>query len=489
MNKFCLKSSRPRRLGAGFTLIEVLVALALLCAVMLLTTVALRNASGKTLEASGAAALSATASYVKNDLRSGSSRLAPAGENQVRTLSGSEIVEYLPPQPGGFYAPKNLTGRVSYEATSPSTPGQVAVNLTLCSQERCVEQRFSAPRPTEQGQAGASEAREVEVALEGAPVAPGTVRVWIDGEGHSVGSSGYRATLSATSQVSVQADPALSNGLAARATVLRGAPGHYAVRYALEEGRVTLTSDTAVLVTGANLTRTWPASGTYLLPSGDYLLSAAAQSGQNFAVLPSPRVRVEGGSEQSVYTAAEPRVGSLDVQINGLVGGETPVVRVSGPQGGVSVLSSRSLALPPGHYTIEASPLARYGSLLRPTLDASTVQISAGSQAVVRIQYSGAVGVLGSVRLVSNVAPSSVSVRLIGDTGAIELRENTPVPSGLYRVQADPVFVGGRTLEPSAVPYLAIQAGETSVLTVRYDSTAPGQTCPKRVCPAKRPAL
>ncbi|MBL0179228.1 MAG: hypothetical protein IPP98_08910 [Gemmatimonadetes bacterium] len=176
-----------------------------------------------------------------------------------------------------------------------------------------------------------------------------------------------------------------------------------------------------------------------------------------------------GGTEPTTPPAT---TGSLTVQVQGLTGGGTPSLQVTGPNGFTTTLTSAQTltGLAPGSYSVAAAPVAGTLYAFAGPATPASVQVSVGGSASVTVTYTASSGALN---LVIEGQPAGVlpSVQLAGPGGFTQtLTASTTLSNlapGSYTVTAPMVSDVG-------IGYVAtsgatdVTAGATAARTITY---------------------
>ena len=176
-----------------------------------------------------------------------------------------------------------------------------------------------------------------------------------------------------------------------------------------------------------------------------------------------------GGTEPTTPPAT---TGSLTVQVQGLTGGGTPSLQVTGPNGFTTTITSAQTltGLAPGSYTVTAAAVAGTLYAFSGPATAPTAQVTAGATASVTISYTASSGALNVVieGLPGGVLPT---VQLTGPGGFTQsLTASATLPNlapGSYTVTAPLTADLG-------VGYVAtsgateVTAGATAARTITY---------------------
>lgn len=268
--------------------------------------------------------------------------------------------------------------------------------------------------------------------------------------------------------------PATQNVTVVRAT----APATATVIYALVTARLAVSIsglpngvDGSVTVSGPGGYTNVLTSSTAieLLTPGEYTITAAevVSGGLTYAPAPATQtVQLPASTTQvTVNVIYSVGTGSLTVDIDGLDAGVNGSVLVSGPSGYSQQLSaSQTLTpVPPGTYTITASPVASNLTTHTPTPLTQTVTVTAGATATGTVTYAGAPLVLG----VQEMWPGA-------NLGDVVYLTSPPGDARIFVVdQAGRIFVI-KNDTPLSTPFLDIVSlvaygGEQGLLSLAFD--------------------
>ena len=190
------------------------------------------------------------------------------------------------------------------------------------------------------------------------------------------------------------------------------------------------------------------------------------------------------GGGSAPPTTPPATTGSLTVQLQGVVGGGTPSVLVSGPAGySTTVTASQTLSgLAPGSYTLTAAPvtgtLYRFEGPAAPT----TAQVTAGATATVTVSYTAASGALSVVveGLPGGVVPA---VQVTGPAGFTRSLSASTVLSdlapGSYTVTA-PVTADAGVGYVATSGAIDVVVGATATRTLSYALAVNGRSTVER---------
>lgn len=171
------------------------------------------------------------------------------------------------------------------------------------------------------------------------------------------------------------------------------------------------------------------------------------------------------------YSSSAPVLGNLNVSINGLPGGVSGSVSVSGPSGYTQVLTASSTLsnLTPGTYTVAASSFTNSGTTYSPTPGSQSVSVSAGATAAASVTYtSGSSG--GPVNLsIENVYVTQAVQTWDGDASLVAGR------NALVRV-----FVRAASAN-SLQPDVRVRVYEGASLIQTATITAPSGSVPTSI--------
>jgi hypothetical protein len=249
---------------------------------------------------------------------------------------------------------------------------------------------------------------------------------------------------------------------------------------ALTTGNLSVTvgglpsgTSAAVMVTGPNgynqpvsgsQTLTQLDAGTYTIAASNVTVGATSYT----ASPPSQTVSVSGSATASVtYSASNPTLGSLLVNVNGLPTGTSAAVTVSGPSYNQSVTATQTLtSLTPGVYTVAASNVVATGgttySAAPPT---QNVTVAAGNTATATVTYSPPTGGTLNLRIDGMYLTQSTQTY----TGTVPLVQNR---AGFLRI-----FVVANQLNVST-PSVRVRFYQNLVLSSEQTISAPGPSVP-----------
>jgi hypothetical protein len=264
------------------------------------------------------------------------------------------------------------------------------------------------------------------------------------------------------------------------------------VTYAATTGRLTVSVSGLPAGTSAAITVTGPGNysqavtqGTTLqgLVPGTYTVAAANVTSGTTLFTPSAAtqtVSVTAGATASRSVAYTGSGTSLAITVNGVPGGATGAVQVSGPNGYTqAVTATTTLAnLAAGTYTVAASNIAHGGYTYGATPASQAVSLATGENKSATVTYAATTGRL-TVSVSGLPAGTSAAVTVTGPggfsqgvTGTATLNQLTP---GTYTVAAASVTVGSTTYAPSSASQTAgVSAGATASSSVTYTVTGGG---------------
>jgi hypothetical protein len=232
------------------------------------------------------------------------------------------------------------------------------------------------------------------------------------------------------------------------------------VAYAQNPGALALTvsglpsASAAVTVTGPNSFSQAVTATTTLsnLSAGTYTITAANVTLSSNVYAPSTTsqtVTVSGGATATATVSYSITTGSLAITVNGVPGGSTANITVTGPNAySRAVTASTTLAtLTPGTYTVSASAITNAGNTFTPTAATQTITVSASvTAASATVTYAQSTGSLalavtglpgGANGAVTITGPNAYSQSFTGTTTITGL---TP---GTYTVAASNVTITG----------------------------------------------
>ena len=261
--------------------------------------------------------------------------------------------------------------------------------------------------------------------------------------------------------------------------VVRGATAASAtVTYALVTARLAVTI--SGLPNGVNASVTVSGPGGYtnvltsstameLLTPGAYTITAADVVSGGVTYRPAPTTQTVQLPASTTQVAANVvysvGTGSLAVTINGLGAGVTGAVQVTGPSGyNQQLTATQTLTpVPPGTYTITASPVASSLVTHNPSPTTQTVTVTAGATAAGTVTYAPTPLVLGAQQQWTG-----------SNLGDVVHLASPPNDARIFVVdQAGRIYVVKNGV-PLATPFLDITGlvtygGEQGLLSVAFD--------------------
>ena len=184
-----------------------------------------------------------------------------------------------------------------------------------------------------------------------------------------------------------------------------------------------------------------------------------------------------------------PDTGSLAILVTGLPGGTAANVSVVGPGGfSQAIIGPQTLTeLPPGSYTVTASPVNAAGEVYAADPSSQNVTVSGGSTATSTVAYAVSSGVL-AVDILGLPTGVSAAVQISGPGGYAGMLTAGTTVSGLlpgqYTITAQPVSDGATLYEGSPPTQDAtVTSGATANASVTYRSLpSPASTCASTDC-------
>ena len=260
------------------------------------------------------------------------------------------------------------------------------------------------------------------------------------------------------------------------ANVTAGATVAATLTYALVTARlmVTITGlpngvNASVSVEGpGGFSRAITATTTLdMLTPGAYTLIAGSVTSGVQTYDPAPRTQtIDLAPSTTPLTATVTYgagTGSLVVTINGLSGGSDAAVTVTGPSGyNQQLTGTQTLTpLPPGNYTIAATPVASNLTTHTPAPATQTVNVTAGATASGTVTYTATALVLGVQEVAMGLA-SPVYLTAPADDSRLFIVEQ----AGRIRVYKNGALLAAPFLDISA---LVLSGGEQGLLSMAFD--------------------
>jgi glucose/arabinose dehydrogenase len=248
------------------------------------------------------------------------------------------------------------------------------------------------------------------------------------------------------------------------------------VTYAIASARLAVTVSGLPNGVNANVTVAGPgynnvltsSTAINLLTPGAYTITAAnvVAGGVTYTAAPSTQtIQLPASTTQVAATVVySVGTGSLTVTINGLAGVNGSVL-VTGPSGYSQQLTATETLtpVPPGAYTITASPVASNLTTHTPTPQTQNVTVTAGATASGTVTYAGSSLVLG----VQEMWPGT-------DLGDVVYLTSPPGDARIFVVdQAGRIFViknGARLTTPFLdITNIVAYGGEQGLLSMAFD--------------------
>ncbi|HJU68302.1 MAG TPA: PQQ-dependent sugar dehydrogenase [Gemmatimonadaceae bacterium] len=260
--------------------------------------------------------------------------------------------------------------------------------------------------------------------------------------------------------------------------VVRSAtPASATVTYALVTARLAVNISGLPSGASASVTVTGPGGYTNTLTSstaielltpGAYTITAADVVSGGVTYRPAPTTQTVQLPASTTQVAANVvysvGTGSLTVTIDGLSAGVNGAVQVTGPSGyNQQITTTQTLTVPPGTYTITASPVASSLTTHTPTPATQTVTVTTGATASGAVTYAPSPLVLGAQQ------------QWVGaDLGDVVHLASPPGDPRIFVVdQAGRIYVIKNGV-PLTTPFLNISnlvayGGEQGLLSVAFD--------------------
>ena len=176
--------------------------------------------------------------------------------------------------------------------------------------------------------------------------------------------------------------------------------------------------------------------------------------------------------------SAGPDTGSLEISVTGLPGGTAANVSVAGPGGfSQALIGPQTLTeLPPGSYTVTASPVSAGGEVYAANPASQNVTVTGGGTATSTITYAVSSGNL-AVPISGLPIGVSAAVEISGPGGYSNLLTSgttvTGLLPGLYTITAQPVADGStQYVGNPATQDATISAGGTANAAVAYTESS-----------------
>ncbi len=221
------------------------------------------------------------------------------------------------------------------------------------------------------------------------------------------------------------------------------------------------------------------APGTYTITAG-----AVSSGGQVYQPAPPSQTAVVtvGGTVARTVTYGA-TLGSLTVTVNGLPGGASAAVQVSGPGGFSRALTATTTltGLAVGAYTIAASNVSSGGQTYLPSPASQSRAVSAGGTGTATVTYGTVAPGTLSVSVSGLPGGTSASVQVAGPGGFSQTLTGSQVLNGVtpgsYTVTAAAVVSGGTTYAPTPpTQNVTVPSGATGTATIAYAASTPGAT-------------
>lgn len=205
------------------------------------------------------------------------------------------------------------------------------------------------------------------------------------------------------------------------------------------------------------------------LPSGNYAISALGirDSNYTYEAPPATPVPLQSGTGARVSLRYQPTSGAISVSLSAPAGME-PTVQLNGSNGAYSIRNSQLIPyLPPGNYSLAATPAQCGDYTCTPRITGSPVTLTVGETHSITVAYEYASGNL-QVNL-RGVTQGKVGVK--GPNGYQRLLDSSitlhDLAPGRYRLEPAQVKEGGYTYQAQPQE-VEVRAGETAQARIDY---------------------